>query len=77
MRCFPTAARTSPANGAVVRRVCDPAVSFATIRDGTSNTLLLGEKQTNPLDFGQSGGDNGRYVNAGADQDYVHQVLTD
>ena len=61
--------RQTPANGAVVRRVCDAAVDFAAIRDGTSNTLLLGEKQTNPYYFGLSGGDNEPYVNAGADQD--------
>ena len=64
-----TGDRHTSANGAVVRRVCDPAVDFAAIRDGTSNTLLLGEKQTNPNYFGQSGGDNEPYVNAGADQD--------
>ena len=58
--------RLKPANGAVVTRVCDPPVGFAEIRDGTSNTLLLGEKQTNPNYFGQSGGDNENYVNSGA-----------
>ena len=58
--------RQVPANGAVVRRVCDAAVDFAAIRDGTSNTLLLGEKQTNPYYFGRSGGDNEPYVNAGS-----------
>ena len=32
------------------------------VRDGTSNTVLLGEKQTNVHYFGQSGGDNENYV---------------
>ena len=61
-----TGDKLKPANGAVVTRVCDPAVGFAEIRDGTSNTLLLGEKQQNPDYFGRSGGDNEPYVNAGA-----------
>ncbi len=63
-----------PANGAVVRRVCDPAVGFAEIRDGTSNTLLVGEKQTNPDYLGQSGGDNEPYVNSGVDCDQLRNA---
>lgn len=58
--------RQIPANGVVGRRVCDPPVRFASIEDGTSQTLLLGEKQTNPNFLGMSGGDNEPYVNAGA-----------
>jgi prepilin-type processing-associated H-X9-DG protein len=46
--------------------VCDQAVSFADVRDGSSNTLMLGEKQTNPNYLGRSGGDNEHYVNNGA-----------
>jgi type II secretory pathway pseudopilin PulG len=33
----------SKANGPVVTRQCHPPVGFAEIRDGTSNTILLGE----------------------------------
>ena len=62
-------------NGTIVVRVCDPPVSFAVIRDGTSNTLLLGEKQQNPNYFGQSGGDNEYYVNSGVDQDHVRNII--
>ena len=54
-----------PHNGVVVVRVCDPPVDFAAIRDGSSNTLMLGEKQTNPDYFGQSGGDNEPYPSSG------------
>jgi type II secretory pathway pseudopilin PulG len=41
------------------------------IRHGTSNTLLLREKQQNPHYFGRSGGDNEPYVDGGLD---VNQV---
>lgn len=58
-------------NGTIVRRGCTQPVDFASILDGTSNTLLIGEKQTNPLNFGGSGGDNEPYVNSGWDQDQI------
>ncbi len=61
-------------NGTIVVRVCDPPVGFAEIRDGSSNTLLLGEKQTNVANFGKSGGDNESYVNSGVDQDHVRNI---
>ncbi len=56
-------------NGAGARRACKPPVNFALISDGTSNTLLVGEKQTNPKNFGGSGGDNEPWPNSGWDQD--------
>lgn len=58
-------------NGAITRRSCKPPVNFALISDGLTNTLLIGEKQTNPLNFGGSGGDNEPYVNSGWDQDEI------
>lgn len=58
--------KLKPANGTVVTRICDPAVSFAVIRDGSSNTLLVSEKQTGLNYFGESGGDNEYYVNSGS-----------
>jgi prepilin-type N-terminal cleavage/methylation domain-containing protein len=61
-------------NGTIVVRTCDPPVDFAAIRDGTSSTLLLGEKQTNLNNFGGSGGDNENYVNSGVDQDHVRNA---
>jgi prepilin-type N-terminal cleavage/methylation domain-containing protein len=56
-------------NGAGARRACKPPVNFALITDGTSNTLLVGEKQQNPKNFGGSGGDNEPWPNSGWDQD--------
>ncbi len=61
-------------NGVIAVRVCDPAVDFAMIRDGTSNTLMLGEKMLHPDHFGRCGGDNEVYVNAGVDQDHVRNA---
>ncbi len=60
-------------NGAMNRRGCYTArpVRMADLLDGTSNTLLVAEKQTNPLNFGGSGGDNEPWVNSGWDQDQV------
>lgn len=58
-------------NGAVIRRACKASIDFAMFNDGTSNTLLIGEKQTNVKNFGSSGGDNEPYVNSGWDQDEI------
>ncbi|MHC2067460.1 DUF1559 family PulG-like putative transporter [Bremerella sp. T1] len=38
------------------------------IRDGSSNTIMFGEKALHPESHGTEGGDNERYVNAGWDQ---------
>jgi prepilin-type N-terminal cleavage/methylation domain-containing protein len=43
----------------------------ADVIDGTSNTLLVGEKQIHPTTLGKAGGDNERYNNAGWDEDVV------
>jgi len=64
-------------NGPIVRRICVQPVDLAAIRDGTSNTLLIGEKQTNLNNLGKSGGDNEPYVNAGFDEDVVRIGSTD
>lgn len=58
-------------NGAIIRRSCKNSIDFAMFTDGTSNTLLIGEKQTNVKNFGGSGGDNEPYVNSGWDQDEI------
>jgi prepilin-type N-terminal cleavage/methylation domain-containing protein len=58
-------------NGAMIRRSCRSPLDFAQFIDGTSNTMLVGEKQTNVKNFGGSGGDNEPYVNSGWDQDEV------
>jgi len=58
-------------NGALIRRSCKNSIDLAMFNDGTSNTLLIGEKQTNIKNFGSSGGDNEPYVNSGWDQDEI------
>lgn len=58
-------------NGPIIRRSCKTPVDFPQVRDGTSNTLLIGEKQTNDNNFGSSGGDNEPWPNSGWDQDEI------
>ncbi|WP_153555742.1 DUF1559 domain-containing protein [Roseimaritima sediminicola] len=41
------------------------------IRDGSSNTLMIGEKALHRNSFGSEGGDNERWNNAGWDEDVV------
>ncbi|WP_227254971.1 DUF1559 domain-containing protein [Frigoriglobus tundricola] len=48
-----------------------PTVTLLTITDGTSNTLLIGEKWLHPQQQGKDGGDNEPFVNAGWDEDHV------
>jgi prepilin-type N-terminal cleavage/methylation domain-containing protein/prepilin-type processing-associated H-X9-DG protein len=45
--------------------------TFADIVDGTSNTLLAGEKQVHRTVLGSAGGDNEPWNNSGWDQDHV------
>lgn len=56
----------SPGDGLLVRRGTGP-MKFATIEDGTSNTLMLGEKQLNRAKLGQTYDDNEPYVSSGWD----------
>jgi len=41
------------------------------ISDGTSNTVMVGEKQVHPTVLGSAGGDNEAWNNSGWDQDHV------
>jgi len=61
-------AGSTGSNGVVTRRGT-PAVIFAHITDGTSNTLLAGGKQLNPHRFGQTYDDNEPYVATGWDSE--------
>ena len=44
---------------------------IADITDGTTNTIMVGEKQCHPTVLGSSGGDNEPWKNSGWDQDHV------
>jgi prepilin-type N-terminal cleavage/methylation domain-containing protein/prepilin-type processing-associated H-X9-DG protein len=57
-------------DGVVVRNDALP-ITFAQISDGTSNTLLVAEKWLHPRQWGNDGGDNEAWVNAGWDEDVV------
>ncbi len=65
---------STPSNGVVDVRTCAPPIDFAMIRDGLSNTLMLGEKLLHPNWFGRCGGDNEYYVNSGVDQDHIRNA---
>ncbi len=41
------------------------------IKDGSSNTIMVGEKALNPASQGSEGGDNERWNNAGWDEDVI------
>jgi len=45
--------------------------TIADITDGTTNTIMVGEKQCHPSVLGSSGGDNEVWNNSGWDQDHV------
>jgi hypothetical protein len=45
--------------------------TIAEITDGTTNTIMVGEKQCHPTVLGTSGGDNEIWNNSGWDQDHV------
>jgi len=56
--------------GAVIRGGTD-TVSIERLRDGSSKTLLVGEKALHPDEYGSDGGDNERWNNNGWDTDPV------
>ena len=49
----------------------DQRRTITDIGDGTSNTIMVGEKQCNPTVLGSAGGDNEPWNNSGWDQDHV------
>ena len=64
-----------PSNGSrgVVRQTDSEGWRFTIeqIKDGSSNTLMIGEKALNALAFNREGGDNEIWNNAGWDEDVV------
>jgi prepilin-type N-terminal cleavage/methylation domain-containing protein/prepilin-type processing-associated H-X9-DG protein len=48
-----------------------PKVIVERIKDGSSNTIMIGEKAMNPNTLGANGGDNENWNNAGWDEDIV------
>ena len=57
---------TRPVNAPVEQRR-----RMADVSDGTSNTIMVGEKQLHPQVAGTAGGDNEVWNNSGWDQDHV------
>jgi prepilin-type processing-associated H-X9-DG protein len=45
--------------------------TVASVTDGLSNTIAVGEKHIHPSTFGNNGGENEGWVNAGWDEDYI------
>jgi prepilin-type N-terminal cleavage/methylation domain-containing protein len=60
-------------NGMVVRTLL-PVVKFSAVRDGLSKTLLLGEKQLNPMTIGESYDDSESIVNAGWGDNAAYRI---
>jgi prepilin-type N-terminal cleavage/methylation domain-containing protein len=70
----PTSGAPDSGSGAVdgvVVRGNVPQISLVGITDGTSNTVLVCEKWLHPKQWGNDGGDNEAWVNAGWDEDVV------
>ena len=63
-------AGTGSTDGVFIKDTTKP-INMGSILDGTSNTMLLGEKQVHPTVLGATGGDNEAYPNAGWDEDTV------
>jgi prepilin-type N-terminal cleavage/methylation domain-containing protein/prepilin-type processing-associated H-X9-DG protein len=55
----------------VIIRTDSGTITIQTIRDGSSNTIMLAEKTLNPRSFGIDGGDNERWNNPGWDEDVI------
>jgi len=63
MRQWASISTTTP-----IDRPIDQFRRMTDVTDGTSNTMMIGEKQVHPTTFGTAGGDNERYNNAGWDE---------
>lgn len=65
----------APSNGkrGVVRQIDSQGwkLTIEQIKDGSSNTLMIGEKALHPSAYGSEGGDNERWSNPGWDEDIV------
>ncbi len=51
--------------------------TWASVTDGLSNTIAVGEKHIHPSTFGNNGGENEGWVNAGWDEDVIRYCNTD
>jgi len=63
-------AQNGGSRGVVIQTDRDK-IRIELIKDGSSNTIMVGEKALHPLEFGDDGGDNERWSNAGWDEDVI------
>lgn len=65
--------RDLPSNGTsgVVIQTDAAKITIEQIKDGSSNTFMVGEKALHPDAYGTEGGDNERWNNAGWDEDVI------
>jgi prepilin-type N-terminal cleavage/methylation domain-containing protein len=61
----------NPGTGQPIDLPVEQFRTIADITDGTTNTIMVGEKQCHPTVLGSAGGDNEPWNNSGWDQDHV------
>ena len=71
---FATSGWTNGVGSGVVVRTDEETITLGHIHDGTSNTIMVGEKALHPSEHGSNGGDNEYWNDAGWDQCVMRSV---